>query len=412
VRPRSLQQRIAIYLTFFSLLVAFPLILVGAFMNERAEQEFWKQMLSAELNAVDLNHPQNVASHHGALNSYVWRSGETTQVPPQIAALGVGVHDGVHYAGRQWAVLVREHAGVRAAASIDITELESEEATLSAWAIALTVLAIGLLLAALHWLAKRAVDPVTELSAQLQTRAPTTTTAVITRFKEREITAVVDSLNGFIARLHEHVQRERQFVETMSHELRTPLAVILGAVEVLELPGIHEVRRKAALARVRQTARGLFELAQVLLFLSDRKDASVAQTPVALNEVLKRSLELFEQEFAAKGMHVELATQESVVVDAEPSLCATVINNLIRNCCDHGSGAVEISLSAHSLTISNRIDSAAEPEDLAWRGNIGLGLDLIGRICAQLGWRLQILSEGDVFRVEVVIGPSAGHESN
>ncbi len=408
MRPRSLQQRIAIYLTFFSLLVAFPLILVGVFINERAEQEFWEQMLSAELADVDLSAPRGEVTRHGVLNSYVWRTDLANSpkvVPPEIAPLAAGLHDNIQYDGREWAVLVREQPGVRAAASIDITELESEEAELSTWAIVVTVLAIVLLLVALNWLARRAVDPVTALSAQLATRLPTTTTPVVTEFKEREITAVVDALNGFVSRIHEHVQREKLFVETMSHELRTPLAVILGAVEVLELPGASAARSHAALTRIRDTAKGLTELTQVLLFLSNRKPSAVNNAPVSLEEVLKRSLALFEQELASKGMRIELTVASPVVVNAEPSLCAIVVNNLIQNCCDHGVGSVDIRLSVEGLSFSNRIESAPgnEPPP-SWRGNIGLGLDLIDRTCTQLGWQLLTLSEGDVFSAEVTFG--------
>ena len=408
MRPRSLQQRIAVYLTFFSILVAFPLILVGAFINERAEQEFWKQMLSAELADIDLNIPRGEVTRHGVLNSYVWRTGVANSpkvVPPEIASLTAGLHDNIQYDGREWAVLVREQRGVRAAASIDITELEFEEAELSTWAIAATLLAIVLLLVALNWLARRAVDPVTALSAQLATRSPTTTTPVVTEFKEREITAVVDALNGFVSRIHDHVQREKVFVETMSHELRTPLAVILGAVEVLELPGASEARSRAALTRIRDTAKGLTELTQVLLFLSNRKEPAVNNSPVSLEEVLKRSLALFEQGLASKGMRIELTVASPVVVNAEPSLCAIVVNNLIRNCCDHGVGSVDIRLTAEGLSISNRIESGSGHDaPPSWRGNIGLGLELIDRTCLQLGWQLRTDGDGDVFSVEVTFG--------
>ncbi|MCE7903983.1 MAG: sensor histidine kinase, partial [Gammaproteobacteria bacterium PRO9] len=94
----------------------------------------------------------------------------------------------------------------------------------------------------------------------------------MTPFKEREITAVVDALNGFVERTQEHARRERQFVETMSHELRTPLAVILGAAEVLDLSAVLEPKAAAALKRIQQTTWDLSNLAQVLLFLSGRKD--------------------------------------------------------------------------------------------------------------------------------------------
>jgi len=405
VNTRSLHQRIAISLTFFSVLVAIPIVLVGNWMNERAEQEFWQAMLNTELANSGPDRGQS-ANAHRLLDSYRWQPGSAQEsvVPPEIRELHPGLHDNVQHQGRELAVLVQESDGMRSAASIDITELEAEEATLSAWAIAAALLALTLLLIALNWLAKRAIEPVTQLSAQLEKRAAASTEPFVTDFEEREIVAVVEALNGFGARIREHVQREKQFVETMSHELRTPLAVILGAVEVLEMRPSADPRSAAALTRIKQTAKALSELARVLMFLSSRRELPLAREEVELGAILQRSLDLFRDEFAAKGLAVHVQASEPVLLQAIPTLCETVINNLIRNCCDHGSGVVEIALSAQSLAISNSIEVGTNSQASAsqgWRGNLGLGLDLVERVCMQLGWSLHVVGADDVFQVEV-----------
>ena len=226
MRQRSLRQRIALTLTFFSMLVAVPIVLIGEWINERAEQRFWEAMLTAELADVDAQTPQAGVVRHGVLRSYVWRTDrpeETHLIPPEIVNLPPGVSDNIEFGGKEWAVMMRETNGIRTAVSIDISELEAEEETFSTWAIATMLVGLMLLLAALNWLAKRAVEPVTQLSAQLERRPPTAIEPFTTRFQEREIVEVVDALNSFVARIHEHMSRERQFVETMSHELRTPL---------------------------------------------------------------------------------------------------------------------------------------------------------------------------------------------
>jgi len=405
MKLRSLHQRIAISLTFFSVLVAIPIILVGDWVNERAEQQFWQAMLSAELanSRPDQAQPANV---RGLVDSYSWVPGSAQEsaVPREIRELPVGLHDNVQYQGRELAVWIQQSDGMRGAASIDITELESEEATLSAWAVATALLSLALLLIALNWVAKRAIKPVTQLSAQLETRAAASTEPFVTDFEEREIVAVVKALNGFGARIHAHMQREKQFVESMSHELRTPLAVILGAVEILELRAPVDPRSAAALMRIKQTAKGMSELAQVLLFVSSRQELPMSRQEVELRAILQLSLELFRDEFAARGLTVHVRAGEPVLLQAIPTMCETVFNNLIRNCCDHGSGDVEIALSAQGLMISNRIKvrtNGQDPDFQGWRGNLGLGLDLVERVCVQLGWSLQVSGGGDVFQVEV-----------
>lgn len=410
MKAHSLRQRIAIVLTLFSALVAAPIIFVGTWMNERTEEAVWTAMLSAELTELDVDTPGSRLLHHGVLQAYVWRRGNATdlaQVPAEISILSPGLHDDIEIGGREWVVLVHDYDSVRAAARIDITELESEETVLSVWAVLAALTALGLLLATLSWLAGHAVAPVTLLAAQLQARTPETLDPFVTPFKEREIAAVIDALNGYVARMHDYVRRERQFVETMSHELRTPLAVILGAAEVLELSTPEESKGAAALKRIQQTTWGLSNLAQVLLFLSGRKDRPVALEDVDLGALLTRSLQLFKAEFAERRLQVSLSAATDVHAQGVRPLCDIIVNNLIRNCCDHGSGTVEIDLKATRLTISNRIidgDGGQTPGAPSWRGNAGIGLDLIDRVCVQLGWSMKVSSEGDVFQVAISFG--------
>ncbi|MCE7932474.1 MAG: hypothetical protein DYH17_14010 [Xanthomonadales bacterium PRO6] len=65
---------------------------------------------------------------------------------------------------------------------------------------------------------------------------------------------------------------------------------------------------------------------------------------------------------------------------------------------------MDIGLTSVRLTISNRIvdgDGAQDSTAPRWRGNAGIGLDLIDRVCMQLGWSMKTSSEGDVFQVEI-----------
>lgn len=399
-------------LAIFSVLVVIPIILVGVWMNERAEEEVWRAMLGAEL--AELNLATSDHKHHGFLDSYVWNMGDSSGrelVPPAILALQPGLHDGVEAGSRELVVLVRDYGTVRAAASLDITRLESEEKALSTWAVVVALISLALMLGALSWLARKAVAPVSQLATQLQTRSPTASDPISTPFNEREITAVVEALNGFVERMQDHARRERQFVETMSHELRTPLAVILGAAEVLGLSATLEPRAAAALSRIQQTTWDLSNLAQVLLFLSDRKDRPVALEGVELRTLLSQSLRSFEAEFRARGLEPRLTAEEEVHASGVRPLCEIVVNNLIRNCCDHGSGLVEVHLTSTQLTISNRIatsDAALNPVAPKWRGNAGIGMDLIDRVCRQLGWSMRARSQSDVFLVEIGFCPAPG----
>lgn len=413
MKIRSLRLRFSIALVVFTALVVIPIILVGEWMNERAEEELWKAMLGAEMAELDPARSTSDHKHHGFLDSYIWEIGDTLghgSVPPAIVALPPGLHDGVEIGDRELVVLIRDYGAVRAAATMDITELESEEETLSTWAVVIAVTSLALTLGVLNWLASKAVKPVTLLATQLRARSPKALEPFSTPFNEREITAVVNALNGFVERVHDHARRERQFVDTMSHELRTPIAVILGAAEVLDLSAVLEPKAAAALKRIQQTAWDLSNLAQVLLFLSGRNNRSIELETVDLRAVLGKSLKLFKPEFAARGLTVSFTADDEVHAQGVRPLCEIVVNNLIRNCCDHGSGIVCIGLTTERLTISNRIvegDGAQDSTAPRWRGNAGIGLDLIDRVCTQLGWSMKTSDAADVFQVTIVFIPDS-----
>ena len=66
-------------------------------------------------------------------HAYVWQNELPEQarlIPPEILKLSPGVSDNIPYSGREWAVLLRVQGGVNTAVGLDITDLESEEATL------------------------------------------------------------------------------------------------------------------------------------------------------------------------------------------------------------------------------------------------------------------------------------------
>lgn len=71
MKLRSLRHRFAIALAVFLALVVIPVIFVGQWMNERAEEELWTAVLGAELAELDPSGAAGEHKHHGFLDSYV-----------------------------------------------------------------------------------------------------------------------------------------------------------------------------------------------------------------------------------------------------------------------------------------------------------------------------------------------------
>ena len=187
--------------------------------------------------------------------------------------------------------------------------------------------------------------------------------------------------------------------------------MILGALEVLEQRAKLDAREAAAVQRVRQTTKELLDLAQVLLFLSSGSDARIQKTPVELLPLLRRILELFRPEMLSRNLLVKWSAIDEVVVPGVQPLCETVVNNLLRNCCDHASGGtIEIALTARYLSISNAMCNVGESlqgestSRDSWPTNAGIGLDLVDRICGQLGWTLTVRNDAEIFLATIAFG--------
>ena len=112
--------------------------------------------------------------------------------------------------------------------------------------------AIIWLLAAMmgHRLCRRALLPVTRMAkAACSMSAADRNHRLPNPGTDSELDALVRAFNGLLDRLHEALERQRQFTGDASHQLRTPLAVVLGQIEVA-------LRRDRTAEEYRRTLRG------------------------------------------------------------------------------------------------------------------------------------------------------------
>ena len=413
----SLRRRLTLSLVGYVLLLSLAVLVHGYVVNERAEALVWESLLEAEFDHF---------LARSADPGYRWSDTETLALyeapsrplPGALAALGPGVHDEVELDGVANVLMVRDIAGRRLALALDITDLERRERELG-----MTMLASALLVATLlglfaAWGAGRLVRPLADLAGQIARLRPGRVEARVTvpAAATSELVVIADAVNGYLTRNAEFVERERAFIDSASHELRTPISVIAGAAELASAqPGVPP-KALEKLQRIHRTTRDMERLVSLLLVLAkDPTRLARANDRIALGELLPEIVEDHRPMALAKGLQLVLAEAPPCELLAPVPVVQAAIGNLLRNAIENsGGGVIHIRLLPGAVVEIAAPGQGMSPEEISavyaraarggGRDGGGIGLDLITRLCAHLGWGLAIDSrpgEGTTARLDL-----------
>ncbi|MGC8835106.1 MAG: sensor histidine kinase, partial [Armatimonadota bacterium] len=246
------------------------------------------------------------------------------------------------------------------------------------------------------------------------------------RSEQGEILGSVAVLRD-ITRLKEVERIKSQFVSMVSHELRAPVAAIQSYLDLMlsGLAGDDPEQRRHMLTRCSERAKALIALVDDLLQLSRMEAGRVARKlePVALDDVVREVIELFQNQAAERGISLQLNSSCSVPpILADREDIARVVTNLISNAIKYNKegGRVDLTVSCSDGYV--RLDVAdtgigipeqelpriweefhrvKTPETRGISGT-GLGLSIVKKIVDAHHGHLDVESkvgEGSVFRV-------------
>lgn len=413
MRPRSLRTRIAVSVFSYSLILGATILALGNAFNERVEQLVWESLLTAELDHL-LQHPKGSGSHvlveSGTLRAY--RSGPDDAsepgIPHALRELKPGLHDEIAIGEHEFAVLVRRVAEDTFYMTIDITELEESEESAAGLLIAGSLALTGVLALAAWWLSGHLTRPVSRLVGRINELRPDEMGSRVDSPEELddELTRIVGALNRMLERTDGYLTRERAFLGMASHELRTPIAVISGAVTIAQQhPELPEGPRRALL-RVQRATRDMEQLVRMLLVLAKSPDlvrqaASEVDLVSLVQDVVEDHIHLTEQ----KALCVVAGTLCPSMIMAPMQLVQIAVSNLLRNAIEQSdAGTVTLSIQYPGVVVIEDPGHGLSPEEVSRiyasmarqrseRFSRGLGMELIGRICDHLGWRLTVESE-------------------
>lgn len=405
---RSLRRRILYWLSGYAVLLAAGVFLHGFLVNEYAERLLWDSLLRTEfdhyLERIN-NDPAYRWSNTDSLSLYIDHS--ATPPPEDFDELPDGIHDELVLSdGTEVLVLVRHVGGVRHILSLDITELEEKEDTLTLFVLGSTITLVTLMGLLMLYGLGRALRPLADLAAAITRLSPHRggQRVDVSERASSELVVIAGALNDYLERNERFVERERAFIDSASHELRTPMAVILGATELaLEQPGLPDAAREQV-QRAHRTASEVEQLISLLLVLA-KDPAKLARSTdiVALDDLLPELVEDHRYLTSGKRLALRLSPLPSCRIDAPIAIVQAAIGNLLRNAIensDQGDVLIELSRDA-TVTISDP-GHGMDPDQISQlyaqlargsgRGAGGIGLDLVSRLCTHLGWRLTIES--------------------
>lgn len=224
-----------------------------------------------------------------------------------------------------------------------------------------TLALIGFTAAALalaYWGLQRSLSPIRRVERELAARSASDLHPIAAPVPE-ELDMLVQSLDGFMARLSENLDTLRLFIAEAAHQLRTPLAALHAQMEVA-LDEDDPMEQRRSLAAVLRNAEKLSRLVNQLL-----SDASVIHRsnvrqfqPVDVAELLSQAVyDTVPQADPQPDVRLHLPSpgDETPRVQGDSLMLREAFKNLIDNALRHGANE------------DGHIDVRLEGRDGGWR---------------------------------------------
>jgi two-component system, OmpR family, sensor kinase len=200
-----------------------------------------------------------------------------------------------------------------------------------------------------YWLAATALSPVERMRREVASLSASESARGVQVPRTRdELASLAGTMNDLLARLHDALARQREFVADASHELRTPLAVLGAELELAGRPGRSQQELSEAVASAEDEVARLTKLTNDLLTLarSDEGNLPVRLEPTRVRELLDRSAAR-----AGSGS----GARAQCVVEASAGLVATLDKDRIRQAVDNMvDNALRFAPAGSQITVAGR----------------------------------------------------------
>ncbi|MEV6717374.1 HAMP domain-containing sensor histidine kinase [Lentzea sp. NPDC051208] len=228
---------------------------------------------------------------------------------------------------------------------------------LSAVLIAGTVISGVLGVALGGWAGRRALRPLTELTAVAHRVAGGDLRSRMPERADPDLAPLARTFNKTADELERRALRDARFAGDVSHELRSPLTTMLNAAEVLrrrreEIPGTAGRATDLLTSEVDRFARMVVDLLEISRL--DQQEDDRALEPVDLGGLVRNVLATRSD---AVVPEVEVDSTAPLVI-ADRRRLDRVVNNLLDNAERHAGGAVRVAVLRNDRKVRLEIDDS------------------------------------------------------
>ena len=197
----------------------------------------------------------------------------------------------------------------------------------------------------------------------------------------------------------------------MAHDLKTPIASITAYTELLE-NNVDAENRELYLAKISETAAQMNNSVNNILQFSRSENSSVplSKSEVKVEEIIHGIISDNEQKISDKGLKVDFDKKTAPVLNTDKELFRQALGNLINNAVLYAKAdtSVIIECNDEGIKITNvmaepidDISKLKEPfvkgSSSRENGGTGLGLAIAENDLAMLKYKLNVITENDLF---------------
>ncbi len=335
-------------------------------------------------------------------------------VPPYLLELPLGIHRDLEILDKNLMVAVVEIPGQTLILEFDVSGIQQNQNLLIITLVSGGLAAAIVLIISGIWLTRKFLVPISQLAEELTHINPDTRDVRIKdKFKDNEVGIIAESIDEYLARLDEFVEREQSFTAAVSHELRTPVAIVLTSTDLLELKGIGDHQKKEV-DKIKSSTVYMGKVIESLLLFVRKTQSEIDETmpEIELKSVFKNTVRQHRQAAADKGVKLTLDCHYPARVRMSESHVEIILSNLLRNAITNTSnGDIRVVLEDTYFSVSDTgkgisADDVQKIVKFCYRDEsspgYGVGLYLVTNICRYYGLELDIDSlpdQGSCFKV-------------
>ena len=185
-----------------------------------------------------------------------------------------------------------------------------------------------------YWLSGRAIRPLAKIIHKTSRLRPSNIAERLPiRGTGDELDQLSQTINGLLNRIALYLEQKGDFLANAAHELRSPLAAIRSLAEVALNSERTPDEYVTLLNDIMEECTSLSTLVNQLLLLAEGDAGRLALHPhgVRLDQVVQKSLAMFEGVAESVGVQLQAAALAPVQVAGDENHLRQVINNLVDN---------------------------------------------------------------------------------